>query len=92
MGRQTKLPTFLANVTEVRKLSYKTRILQCDDRPGSTQNLCWAVTESIYTLFDFKNYVAKIMSKSPSRHPFSVQGKLNVKAMVRTAIIFLFNS
>jgi len=34
----------------------------------------------------------KIMSNSPSRHPFSLQGKLNDSAMVRNATIFLFHS
>ena len=43
-------------------------------------------------MFDFKNFVMKIMSKSPSRHPFSVQGELNVNALVRITTIFRFNS
>ena len=32
----------------------------------------------IYFMFDFKIYVMKIMSKSPTRHPFSLQVKLNI--------------
>ena len=34
----------------------------------------------------------KIMSKSPSRHAFSLQRKLNINALLRTATIFLFHS
>jgi hypothetical protein len=29
-------------------------------------------------MFDFKNYVTKIMSKSPSQHLVTLQGKLKV--------------
>jgi hypothetical protein len=39
----------------------------------------WNDPEAIYNLFYFKNYVKKIMSKSPSQHLGMLQGKLNEK-------------
>jgi hypothetical protein len=37
-----------------------------------------AEPKTVYNLFDFKNTVMKIMSKSPSRHLVRLQGKLKL--------------
>jgi hypothetical protein len=50
--------------------------------------------EAIYNLSDFKNYVMKIMSKSPSRHHVRLQGKLKLtdkeKHLHIHTILFIF--
>ena len=41
-------------------------------------------------MFDFKNYVTKIMSKSPSRHLVMLQGKLNLTENGKICMFFSF--
>jgi hypothetical protein len=55
-----------------------------NNKHGRTQNFSFgggeggAAPEAIYSLCLIKNYVVRIMSKSPSGHLVRLQGKLNL--------------